>query len=63
MLLACYGCTILEVSTARTPNFACPFFCAHLTFVGIGKEAPIVTPLMDYVRQKRASKGGSRVLY
>ncbi|KAF8016066.1 hypothetical protein BT93_H1579 [Corymbia citriodora subsp. variegata] len=27
---------------------------------GIGKEAPIVTPLMDYVRQKRASKGGSR---
>lgn len=27
---------------------------------GIAKEAPIVTPLMDYVRQKRASKGGSR---
>ncbi|XP_056163318.1 regulator of nonsense transcripts UPF3 isoform X3 [Syzygium oleosum] len=27
---------------------------------GIGKEAPVVTPLMDYVRQKRASKGGSR---
>ncbi|KAI3408645.1 Smg4_UPF3 domain-containing protein [Psidium guajava] len=27
---------------------------------GIGKEAPVVTPLMDYIRQKRASKGGSR---
>ncbi|KAI3675954.1 hypothetical protein L1987_85550 [Smallanthus sonchifolius] len=27
---------------------------------GIAKEAPIVTPLMDFVRQKRAAKGGSR---
>lgn len=27
---------------------------------GAPKEAPIVTPLMDYVRQKRAAKGGAR---
>ncbi|XP_008218705.1 PREDICTED: regulator of nonsense transcripts UPF3-like [Prunus mume] len=27
---------------------------------GAGKDAPIVTPLMDFVRQKRASKAGSR---
>ncbi|XAR56291.1 hypothetical protein NMG60_11036717 [Bertholletia excelsa] len=27
---------------------------------GSAKDAPIVTPLMDFVRQKRASKGGSR---
>ncbi|MFS7986067.1 putative nonsense-mediated mRNA decay protein [Helianthus anomalus] len=27
---------------------------------GTAKEAPIVTPLMDFVRQKRAAKGGSR---
>lgn len=24
---------------------------------GAGKDVPIVTPLMDFVRQKRASKG------
>ncbi|XP_068308686.1 regulator of nonsense transcripts UPF3-like isoform X1 [Pyrus communis] len=29
---------------------------------GAGKDAPIVTPLMDFVRQKRASKAGSRRL-
>ncbi|KAI3755163.1 hypothetical protein L1987_54958 [Smallanthus sonchifolius] len=28
--------------------------------VGAAKEAPIVTPLMDFVRQKRAAKGGPR---
>ncbi|WCJ18605.1 Regulator of nonsense transcripts UPF3 [Euphorbia peplus] len=28
--------------------------------VGAPKDAPIVTPLMDFVRQKRASKSGSR---
>ncbi|XVE48541.1 hypothetical protein DITRI_Ditri01bG0009900 [Diplodiscus trichospermus] len=27
---------------------------------GVSKDAPIVTPLMDFVRQKRAAKGGSR---
>ncbi|KAI3707824.1 hypothetical protein L2E82_36680 [Cichorium intybus] len=27
---------------------------------GLAKEAPIVTPLMDFVRQKRAAKGGPR---
>ncbi|KAA8536595.1 hypothetical protein F0562_029073 [Nyssa sinensis] len=27
---------------------------------GTAKDAPIVTPLMDFVRQKRAAKGGSR---
>ncbi|XWS67461.1 hypothetical protein CRYUN_Cryun04dG0008500 [Craigia yunnanensis] len=27
---------------------------------GVPKDAPIVTPLMDFVRQKRAAKGGSR---
>ncbi|KAL3814538.1 hypothetical protein ACJIZ3_015806 [Penstemon smallii] len=27
---------------------------------GAPKDAPIVTPLMDYVRQKRAAKGGAR---
>ncbi|KAK9073918.1 hypothetical protein SSX86_006512 [Deinandra increscens subsp. villosa] len=27
---------------------------------GAAKEAPIVTPLMDFVRQKRAAKGGAR---
>lgn len=27
---------------------------------GTAKEAPIVTPLMDFVRQKRAAKGGPR---
>uniref|UniRef100_A0A2P2L7B1 Regulator of nonsense transcripts UPF3-like isoform X2 n=1 Tax=Rhizophora mucronata TaxID=61149 RepID=A0A2P2L7B1_RHIMU len=30
---------------------------------GAAKEAPIVTPLMDFVRQKRAAKTGSRVLF
>ncbi|KAG6422147.1 hypothetical protein SASPL_118710 [Salvia splendens] len=27
---------------------------------GVPKDAPIVTPLMDFVRQKRAAKGGGR---
>ncbi|KAI3752649.1 hypothetical protein L2E82_24684 [Cichorium intybus] len=27
---------------------------------GTAKEAPIVTPLMDFIRQKRAAKGGQR---
>ncbi|CAK9147329.1 unnamed protein product [Ilex paraguariensis] len=27
---------------------------------GAAKDAPIVTPLMDYIRQKRAAKGGTR---
>lgn len=31
------------------------------TFVGAAKEALIVTPLMDFVRQKRAAKAGPRV--
>ncbi|KAL6964457.1 NMD pathway component [Sarracenia purpurea var. burkii] len=28
---------------------------------GAAKDAPIVTPLMDFVRQKRTAKGGTRV--
>ncbi|MCD9646076.1 regulator of nonsense transcription, partial [Datura stramonium] len=27
---------------------------------GSAKDAPIVTPLMDYIRQKRAAKSGAR---
>ncbi|XP_015875855.3 regulator of nonsense transcripts UPF3 isoform X2 [Ziziphus jujuba] len=27
---------------------------------GAGKDTPIITPLMDFVRQRRASKGGAR---
>ena len=33
-----------------------------LFFPGAAKDAPIITPLMDFVRQKRATKGGNRVL-
>lgn len=33
----------------------------NVGFLGAAKDAPIVTPLMDFVRQKRAAKGGSRV--
>lgn len=36
----------------------------HLDFfflLGAPKDGPIVTPLMDFVRQKRAAKGGARV--
>ncbi|CAI9304415.1 unnamed protein product [Lactuca saligna] len=33
---------------------------AERAAVGAAKEAPIVTPLMDFVRQKRAAKGGPR---
>ena len=32
-----------------------------LCFLGVTKEAAIVTPLMDFVRQKRAAKSGTRV--
>lgn len=32
-----------------------------LFVLGTPKDAPIVTPLMDFVRQKRAAKGGPRV--
>ncbi|CAK9165396.1 unnamed protein product [Ilex paraguariensis] len=28
--------------------------------VGTVKDAPVITPLMDYIRQKRAAKGGTR---
>ena len=34
-----------------------------MPFSGVPKDIPIVTPLMDFVRQKRAAKGGSRVIY
>lgn len=27
------------------------------------KEAPIITPLMEFIRQKRAAKNGPRVLF
>lgn len=33
----------------------------NFAFPGSTKDAPIVTPLMDYIRQKRAAKGVSRV--
>lgn len=36
---------------------------ANLWFSGAVKDAPIVTPLMHYVRQKRAAKSGARVGY
>jgi regulator of nonsense transcripts 3 len=36
---------------------------SHHAFAGAAKDAPIVTPLMDFVRQKRAAKGGSRVFF
>lgn len=36
---------------------------AHYAFAGAVKDAPVVTPLMDFVRQKRAAKGGSRVSF
>lgn len=32
-----------------------------LWVLGAAKDPPIVTPLMDYVRQKRAAKSGGRV--
>lgn len=42
-------------------------FIAFSSFLGLplgaGKDTLIITPLMDFVRQKRASKGGSRVLF
>lgn len=34
-----------------------------LWFSGAAKDAPIVTPLMHFVRQKRAAKSGARVGY
>ena len=36
---------------------------SHNSFSGSAKDAPIVTPLMDFIRQKRAAKGGSRVCF
>ncbi|XP_030503701.2 regulator of nonsense transcripts UPF3 isoform X2 [Cannabis sativa] len=33
---------------------------AERAVLGVGKDIPIITPLMDFVRQKRAAKGGSR---
>ncbi|PON83965.1 Nucleotide-binding alpha-beta plait domain containing protein, partial [Trema orientale] len=33
---------------------------AERAVLGAGKDIPIITPLMDFVRQKRAAKGGSR---
>lgn len=36
-------------------------FLLILIFQGAAKEAPIITPLMDFIRQKRAAKGGPRV--
>lgn len=35
----------------------------HYDIAGAAKEALVVTPLMDFVRQKRAAKGGSRVSF
>lgn len=34
----------------------------HCPFLGAAKEAPIVTPLMEYVRQKRAIGSGTQVM-
>lgn len=36
-------------------------FYPLLIFVGAAKDTPIVTPLMDFIRQKRAAKSGTRV--
>lgn len=38
------------------------FVMPLMPFSGVPKDTPIVTPLMDFVRQKRAAKGGSRVI-
>lgn len=34
-----------------------------MAFSGVSKDSPIITPLMDFVRQKRAAKGASRVIF
>jgi len=36
---------------------------SHDVYTGAAKDAPIVTPLMDFVRQKRVAKNGPRVLF
>ena len=33
------------------------------SFLGAPKETPVVTPLMEFVRQKRAAKTGTQVFY
>lgn len=36
---------------------------SHDLSTGVAKDAPIVTPLMDFIRQKRAAKSGPRVFF
>jgi hypothetical protein len=36
---------------------------SHDVSTGVAKDAPIVTPLMEFIRQKRAAKSGPRVLF
>lgn len=36
-------------------------FMSLLLFAGAAKETPIVTPLMEFVRQKRAVESGTQV--
>lgn len=50
-----------DIYKKEKKSFYCTFKLPFL-LAGAGKDAPIVTPLMDFVRQKRASKAGSRVL-
>ena len=37
------------------------YIILYAVSLGAGRDAPIITPLMDFVRQKRAAKSGSRV--
>lgn len=45
----------------QTIKVDCVLVSLILWFLGSAKDAPIVTPLMDYIRQKRAAKSGARV--
>ncbi|XP_021891616.1 regulator of nonsense transcripts UPF3 [Carica papaya] len=49
-----------EGTIFKDPEYLSLLVFPHLAFAGASKETPIVTPLMDFVRQKRAAKDGSR---
>lgn len=42
--------------------FPIDLFVSPYLFLGAAKEAPIVTPLMEYIRQKRAIESGVQVM-
>lgn len=39
------------------------FAFSNISFPGVAKESPIVTPLMEYVRQRRANDSGTQVCW